>query len=75
MSILTEDRPGILLQILKILDFYAINLSDIATAHPAEGVTEVFLDLEFASPSKMHYLLEDLKSRKDLIKIQQMEIL
>jgi prephenate dehydratase len=74
VRLLTPDRPGVLLQILKIFDFLGINLADIHTEHSEPGSTYVLCDLEFENPSKIAYLLQDLKMRRDLLKIEEKKI-
>ncbi len=73
--LLAPDRPGILLEILKIFEFLWINLKDIYTEHGDEhDHTYVWVDLEFDNPSKISYLINDLKTRKELLKITSVAI-
>lgn len=67
-----SDKPWSLLQILRILDYYGINVQYV-NATPASGTennkSTVELHLEFNNPSKMWFLINDFKQRKKLIKI------
>ncbi len=76
LGMLAPDKPWILLEILKIFEFLGINLKDIYTEHGDEhDHTYVWVDLEFDNPSKISYLINDLKTRKELLKITSVEIL
>lgn len=74
MALLAQDKPGVLLDILKIFDFFGINVSDIHSQHVQTGFASVWLELSFVHPAKMYYLLNDLKMRKDLLKVQSQQI-
>ncbi len=69
------DKPGVLLKILNIFDFLGVNLKDIHTEHIAkQGKTKIIIDLEFANPSKMYYILKELQSKKQLLKVVSREV-
>jgi GTP diphosphokinase / guanosine-3',5'-bis(diphosphate) 3'-diphosphatase len=51
-----DSWKGILMQLLKIFDFYGVLVQSIQSAGDTLEVT-----LEFPNPSKMSYILEDLK--------------
>lgn len=75
MQVQALDKPGVLLDILKIFEFFGINVSDIHSEHTDTGFALVMLELSFVHPAKMYYLLNDLKMRKDLLKVISQEII
>lgn len=74
------DKPGMLLNVLKIFDFFGMNLQNIHTQHGLK-ITEwnkdarIQVDLVVENPSKAYYLLKDLEERKKVIMIENKKIL
>lgn len=63
-----KDTPGIMLQIFKIFDFLVVNIHDLQIKHQEEN-TEITVDLDIKNPYKMFYILEELKNKKDILKV------
>lgn len=70
----TKNAPGIMYQIFKIFDFLVVNIHDLRIHHLQE-YTEITVDLDIKNPYKMYYILEELKNKKDLLKVIGREIL
>ena len=75
MQVQALDKPWVLLDILKIFEFFGINVTDIHSQHTDTWYALVMLELSFVHPAKMYYLLNDLKMRKDLLKVVSQEII
>jgi len=64
------DKPGMLLELLKIFEQLAINVISLKTGERGnKDQREIFLTIEVSNPSKVAFVLSDLKNRKKLIKI------
>jgi (p)ppGpp synthase/HD superfamily hydrolase len=68
------NSSGIMYQIFKIFDFLVVNIHDLRLKH-LEELTEITVDLDIKNPYKMFYVLEELKNKKDILKVVRKEIL
>lgn len=70
-----RDKPWVLLKILKLIEFLGINVLWITThTWELEGRTEITITMWFDHPSKMGFLIDELKSVKRLVKILETSI-
>ncbi len=70
-----RDKPWVLLKILKLVEFLWINVLSITTnPWEIENRTEIILTMWFDHPSKMWFLLDELKAIKTTVKILQTTI-
>lgn len=67
-----KDSPGILLELLKMIEQLHINVISLHTAKEAIwGRKEVYVVLEFPNPSKIAFVLKELSLRKDICRTAQ----
>lgn len=64
------DKPGVLLKILTIFSNFNINISNINVwNNPVNWYSKIFLNIDVANPSKIHFVLKELKNQENLVKI------
>lgn len=69
LTVTMKDAPGVLLELLKVLEYLNINLSLLSTSHIAVwGRKEVYVTLDLPNPSKITFILKELLSQKDICK-------
>lgn len=69
LTVVMRDMPGVLLEMLKLLEHFSINLSSLATAHEAkEGWKDVYVVIDLPNPSKISFLLREISAKKDICK-------
>jgi len=65
-----EDKPWVLLEMLKIFENLWINVLNLSTEMQEEAWwTRIHVDLVFNNPSKISFLLKELKTKGDSLKI------
>lgn len=69
-----NDKPWVLLQILSIFYEFNVNLYNIEVTKSSDGRTIDVIDLEFVNPSKIYYVLKELKNRENLLKVLSTKI-
>jgi len=69
------DKPGVLLNLLKIIEFYKLNFNNLNTeSNPGER-SDASLDISIPSLSTIDYLINELKTKPQSIKILSKEII
>lgn len=67
-----KDTPGVLLELLKMIEQLHINVISLHTANEALGWRkQVHVVLEFPNPSKIAFVLKELTVRKDICRTAQ----
>lgn len=69
LRIKANDRPWMLLNILTILSDFSVNISNIWVEKKLSWYSVILIDLEFENPSKMHFIVKELKNRNELVKV------
>ncbi len=71
------DKPWILMQILMIFSELQINIRDIRVQPEKKYKHFIWVNIlaEFKIPSKMYYLLKELKNTKEIFKIKEVKVL
>ena len=69
LTVLMKDAPGVLLELLKVLEYLNINLSLLSTSHESvHGWKEVYATIDLPNPSKITFILKELLNKKDICK-------
>lgn len=68
------DQPWILLSILNAINELNINLKQISLGQEEDGFREVNIDVELTTPSKIQYVIKELKNKNNLVKITSIQI-
>lgn len=69
LTVLMKDTPGVLLELLKLLEYLNINLSLLSTGHQTVwGWKDVFVTIDLPNPSKITFILRELLAKKDICK-------
>jgi ACT domain-containing protein len=70
------DKPGILMQILMIFSELQVNIVNIKVDSEKRKKHYIWVEItaEFKIPSKMHYLLKELKNKEEIFKIKEISI-
>ncbi len=69
-----EDKPWVLLQILMIFSDFSVNIDDINVYSKKTWYSLINIDLEFNNPSKMQFVIKELKNKNELVKIVSKKI-
>lgn len=75
VKIRAYDKPWVLIQILSIFSDFNVNVSDIQVNKNEDLSSNVEIYLEFQNPSKMHFILKELKNRENLLKLISKKII
>ncbi len=75
MKIKIRDKPWALIQILSVFSDFSINISNINVNTKQEWKTIINVDLDISNPSKMQFVLKELKNKNELIRIIEKNIM
>ncbi|MEF2175477.1 MAG: ACT domain-containing protein, partial [Candidatus Absconditabacteria bacterium] len=69
------DKPGILLKLLSVFSDLNVNIGTInVDKSNNEGFTQVKVELQFFNPSKIDFVLKELKNKENYVRIIKKEI-
>ncbi len=74
LTLLLVDRPWVLLRLLKVLEFFQLNFNNLTTEPRDEKWTEVYLEIDITSLNNIDYLLNEIKSQEQFMKVVSKEI-
>lgn len=70
-----HDKPGVLLDLLWIFTSLTLNIAKIQSEESWSGHQYVYITCDTSHPSKISYLLKDLKKKSDTVKIVKKELI
>lgn len=69
LTLLMKDAPGVLLELLKLLEYLNINLSLLSMGQESLWWRkDVFVVIDLSNPSKITFILKELLNKKDICK-------
>jgi len=70
LTVTMKDVPGVLLELLKLLDYLNINLSLLSTGNlTVWWRKDVYVTIDLQNPSKITFILKELLNKKDICKL------
>ena len=69
LKLLCDDQPGILLQLFEVFSQLRLNITGIHSEMHGKTQQYVYLTVDVNNPSKIHYLINELKKHVSSLKI------